>query len=77
MGGQPTLPARLGPQKFLEKIVAPAHRQPVFGDASISLPISEAVAECILSIPVHAGLTEESLPLIVEAVLETAADQIR
>lgn len=52
----------------------PVHRQPVFADVTSSLPVSEATAECILAIPVHPWLTEESLPQIVEAVLDTAAD---
>jgi perosamine synthetase len=52
----------------------PVHRQPAFGGTAGSLPVSEATAECILSIPVHPWLTEESLPLIADAVLDTVSE---
>jgi perosamine synthetase len=35
----------------------PVHRQPLFGDQPVSLPVTELVAEQILSLPLHSRMT--------------------
>jgi len=49
----------------------PVHRQPVFLDVGAQLPVTDAVAGRILSIPFHSALTEEELELVA-ATLEAA-----
>jgi len=49
----------------------PVHRQPVFQDVGAQLPVTDAVAGRILSIPFHSALTEEELELVA-VTLETA-----
>jgi perosamine synthetase len=46
------------------------HQQPIFKDACgvLSLPVAESLAESILALPVHPGLTQEELETIVDAV---------
>jgi perosamine synthetase len=54
----------------------PVHRQPLYqglGYRDVSLPISEAAAAQVLSLPVHPGLSDADLDRIVEAVREVAA----
>jgi dTDP-4-amino-4,6-dideoxygalactose transaminase len=54
----------------------PVHRQPLYqglGYRDVSLPLSEAAAAQVLSLPVHPALTDEDLDRIVEAVRKVAA----
>jgi len=48
----------------------PAHQQPVFTDRgpTSDLPVTDAVAERILSLPVHARLTVDDLQEVGRAV---------
>jgi perosamine synthetase len=53
----------------------PVHRQPLYqglGYRDVSLPLSEAAADQVLSLPVHPGLTDADLDRIVEAVRKVA-----
>lgn len=52
----------------------PLHRQPVFSEmGEFSLPVTEGLAERILSLPVHPGLEPEDLGRVVEGVKQAAA----
>jgi dTDP-4-amino-4,6-dideoxygalactose transaminase len=54
----------------------PVHRQPLYTDlgySSVSMPVSEHVAQHVLSLPVHPGLSESDLDRIVEAVRKVAS----
>jgi perosamine synthetase len=49
----------------------PVHRQPLYLDlayGSISLPVSERMAEQVLSLPVHPGLRDDDLDRIIDSV---------
>jgi dTDP-4-amino-4,6-dideoxygalactose transaminase len=49
----------------------PVHRQPLYVDlgyGSTSLPVSERLAEQVLSLPVHPGLTDGDLDRIIDSV---------
>jgi dTDP-4-amino-4,6-dideoxygalactose transaminase len=49
----------------------PVHRQPLYldmGYGSTSLPVTERMAQQVLSLPVHPGLSDEDLDRIVESV---------
>ena len=46
----------------------PVHRQPIFADTSVELPVTEEVAGRILSLPFHTRLTEQDLVLMAEVV---------
>ena len=46
----------------------PAHLQPIFADASVSLPVTEAVAQEMLSVPMHAQLQAAELDLIADTI---------
>ncbi|MBN3037064.1 MAG: DegT/DnrJ/EryC1/StrS family aminotransferase [Candidatus Diapherotrites archaeon] len=48
----------------------PAHKQPVIG-SSASLPITEKLAQEVISIPVHPAITEEDLHAVAKAVNST------
>lgn len=49
----------------------PAHRQPVFAGLEVGeLPVTEHLAEHMLSLPIHAQLTEDDLDVVVGAVAE-------
>jgi len=50
----------------------PLHRQPVFADSKITLPVSEDLSKKILSLPVHPFLSGEDLTAIVQAVKRVA-----
>jgi len=49
----------------------PLHKQPIFDDGKISLPVAEDVCSRILSLPVHPRLTKDDLNEIVQAVKES------
>jgi dTDP-4-amino-4,6-dideoxygalactose transaminase len=54
----------------------PVHRQPLYvglGYGDVSLPVSEAAANQVLSLPVHPGLTESDLDRIIDSVRRAAA----
>jgi len=46
----------------------PLHKQPVFMDQNISLPISEGLSERVLSLPMHPLLDIETQQIIVTAL---------
>jgi perosamine synthetase len=48
----------------------PAHRQPIFESSKAALPVTEEVASRILSIPMHAQLTQEELERIADVMTE-------
>jgi perosamine synthetase len=48
----------------------PAHRQPIFASSRAALPVTEEVASRILSIPMHAQLSQEELELIADVLTE-------
>ena len=52
----------------------PAHRQPVFAPVRFELPVTDWVAEHALSLPVHAGLTEDELREIAKRLAEAVGD---
>src|SRR6266705_3995165 len=52
----------------------PAHLQPIFTGRPARLPVTEAVAAQMLSIPMHSQLTSGELAQIGDAVQEAAAD---
>lgn len=52
----------------------PAHRQPVFAPVRDELPVTDWVAEHALSLPVHAGLTEDELREIAKRLTEAVGD---
>ncbi len=52
----------------------PAHRQSVFRDFDASLPVTNQIAERILSIPIHAGLSVDELEEIASTIEATARD---
>lgn len=47
----------------------PDHRQPVFGDrfAAVRLPVTEALADDVLSLPCHPSLSEEEIAHVIDA----------
>jgi perosamine synthetase len=47
-----------------------AHRQPVFEGSSVHLPISEALAASVVSLPLHQGLGRDELTEVAAAVAE-------
>lgn len=51
----------------------PIHRLPSF-DLDLDLPVTEAVARQVLSLPVHPNLTTDDLATVVDAVNGVAAD---
>jgi perosamine synthetase len=54
----------------------PVHRQPLYvglGYGDVSLPVSEAAARQVLSLPVHPGLSESDLDRIIDSVRKAAA----
>jgi dTDP-4-amino-4,6-dideoxygalactose transaminase len=54
----------------------PVHRQPLYsslGYDRVSLPVTEAAADHVLSLPVHPGLSESDLDRIVESVRKVAS----
>jgi dTDP-4-amino-4,6-dideoxygalactose transaminase len=54
----------------------PVHRQPLYaglGYGQVSMPVAERVADQVLSLPVHPGLSESDLDRIVESVRKVAA----
>ena len=46
----------------------PAHRQPVFANYSASLPVTEYLSECMLSLPFHSRLGAHDLELIADTM---------
>ena len=52
----------------------PAHRQPVFAPVRAELPVTDWVAEHALSLPVHAGLTEDQLREIAKRLAEAVGE---
>jgi perosamine synthetase len=48
----------------------PAHLQPIFASSSAALPVTEEVASRILSVPMHAQLSQEELGLIADVLAE-------
>lgn len=57
----------------------PLHRQPVFRDygSDRNFPVSTRLAETVLSLPVHPGLSKRNLRRIVRVVREVAASRGR
>lgn len=56
----------------------PVHRQPLYiqlGYGEVSLPVAEAAAEQVLSLPVHPALTDSDLDGIVEAVKKASSSR--
>jgi perosamine synthetase len=52
----------------------PAHRQPVFADLpTAELPVTEHLAEHLLSLPIHARLTTDDLDHVVDVIGERLA----
>jgi dTDP-4-amino-4,6-dideoxygalactose transaminase len=54
----------------------PVHRQPLYTDLGyrqVSMPVAERVADQVLSLPVHPGLSESDLERVVESVRKVAA----
>ena len=53
----------------------PLHRQPIFQGygSDLDFPVSTALSQTVLSLPVHPGLTTQDLSKIVKAVRETVA----
>ncbi len=45
----------------------PIHRQPVFGTTD-NLPMADEAAKCVLSLPMHSELTDETINKVAEAV---------
>ncbi|KXA91430.1 aminotransferase DegT [candidate division MSBL1 archaeon SCGC-AAA259A05] len=54
----------------------PLHKQPIFQDlyGDVTLPVSEDIAERILSLPVYPSLEKGDLEKVVDAVAEVAAE---
>jgi UDP-2-acetamido-2-deoxy-ribo-hexuluronate aminotransferase len=50
----------------------PLHKQPVYADGA-QLPVSERMAELVMSLPMSADLTEDHLGKVVEALAEATA----
>ncbi|BCS96033.1 aminotransferase DegT [Desulfoluna limicola] len=48
----------------------PLHRQPVFNQPDARLPVSDEVAKCVLSLPMHPYLTHDEIKRIATAVKE-------
>ena len=56
----------------------PVHRQPLYlgmGYDKVSLPVTEAASEHVLSLPVHPALSESDLDRIVESVRKVASQE--
>ncbi len=54
----------------------PVHRQPLYvelGYGQVSTPVAERMADHVLSLPVHPGLTESDLERIIESVRKVAS----
>lgn len=47
----------------------PAHLQPVFSDRRVELPVTESLAERMLSVPFHSLLTQAELSRIADALM--------
>jgi dTDP-4-amino-4,6-dideoxygalactose transaminase len=50
----------------------PGHRQPMFasfGSASLNLPVTDALTDSVISLPIHTEMEEEQLHYITESVL--------
>lgn len=67
-------------QKLAEKNVpsmiyypVPCHKQNMlkdFGGANFSLPVTDMLQDCVISLPIHTELSEEELKYITDSVLE-------
>lgn len=51
----------------------PLNRQPAVADTNVALPVGDAVAERVLSLPMHAYLDDMNIARVVEAVAEATA----
>ena len=54
----------------------PVHRQPLYVDLGydrVRLPVAEAAAQQVLSLPVHPGLNDSDLDRIIDSVRKVAA----
>lgn len=51
----------------------PLNRQPAVADATVSLPVGDAVAEKVMSLPMHPYLEERAVVEVVNAVFEPGA----
>ncbi|MFW1857382.1 DegT/DnrJ/EryC1/StrS family aminotransferase [Acinetobacter defluvii] len=47
----------------------PLNKQPAVANANVSLPVGDAIAECVMSLPMHPYLTLEAQEKIVDALL--------
>ena len=52
----------------------PAHRQPIFSDRAVDLPVTEVLADRVLSVPMHANLTTDDIDEIGNALAEAVAE---
>jgi perosamine synthetase len=52
----------------------PVHRQPIFAEQRVELPVTESLAERILSIPVHSLLSDDELELVVSTVRDAVLE---
>ena len=56
----------------------PVHRQHLYRDLgydSVSLPVTEAAADHVLSLPVHPGLTDSDLDRVIDSVRKVASTE--
>ncbi|MDV2470209.1 DegT/DnrJ/EryC1/StrS family aminotransferase [Acinetobacter chinensis] len=47
----------------------PLNKQPAVANANVSLPVGDAIAECVMSLPMHPYLTVEAQEKIVQALV--------
>ena len=72
-------------QKLAEKNIpsmiyypVPSHKQNMlkrYGTASLRLPVTDMLQDCVISLPIHTELTEEELSYITANVLEIAENK--
>lgn len=49
----------------------PLNKQPAVADATAKLPVGDAVAQWVMSLPMHPYLDESSLQTITQAILKS------
>lgn len=54
----------------------PVHRQPAYQHMPVSLPVTEAAAAEILSLPMHPFLTDADVDAVIAAVIDTVSDAV-
>jgi dTDP-4-amino-4,6-dideoxygalactose transaminase len=55
----------------------PCHRQPIFGSSGVRLPVAEAAADEVLSLPLFPQLPEDTVEFVASTLLDAVAGTVR